>query len=318
MSEQAERPSHDARQAPRRVGAGCAAEPQADRPSILLVNDMAGYGKVALSVMIPLLSALRLNVYNLPTALVSNTLDYGKFDILDTTDYMRSTLGIWDELGFTFDAVATGFLVSEEQSLLVSDYCHACKENGVPVFVDPIMGDEGVLYNGVTEASVQHMRNMCSVADVIMPNVTEAQYLTGMHVGKRMLREEELLGIAQALHDMGAKSVVVTSAMVEGAAMEAGEGEGAARHVTVVSQRCRADGGACMTLLPYEEIPVRLPGTGDIFSSVLIGRYLNGRTLTESVQDAMDAVVDMLQICKDNDDKHKGVPIEQYLDRVAL
>ena len=288
MSEQAERPSHDARQAPRRVGAGCAAEPQADRPSILLVNDMAGYGKVALSVMIPLLSALRLNVYNLPTALVSNTLDYGKFDILDTTDYMRSTLGIWDELGFTFDAVATGLLVSEEQSLLVSDYCHACKENGVPVFVDPIMGDEGVLYNGVTEASVQHMRNMCSVADVIMPNVTEAQYLTGMHVGKRMLREEELLGIAQALHDMGAKSVVVTSAMVEGAAMEAGEGEGAARHVTVVSQRCRADGGACMTLLPYEEIPVRLPGTGDIFSSVLIGRYLNGRTLTESVQDAMD------------------------------
>ena len=214
--------------------------------------------------------------------------------------------------------MATGFLVSEEQSLLVSDYCHACKENGVPVFVDPIMGDEGVLYNGVTEASVQHMRNMCSVADVIMPNVTEAQYLTGMHVGKRMLREEELLGIAQALHDMGAKSVVVTSAMVEGAAMEAGEGEGAARHVTVVSQRCRADGGACMTLLPYEEIPVRLPGTGDIFSSVLIGRYLNGRTLTESVQDAMDAVVDMLQICKDNDDKYKGVPIEQYLDRVAL
>ena len=88
---------------------------------------MAGYGKVALSVMIPLLSALRLNVYNLPTALVSNTLDYGKFDILDTTDYMRSTLGIWDELGFTFDAVATGFLVSEEQSLLVSDYCHSCK-----------------------------------------------------------------------------------------------------------------------------------------------------------------------------------------------
>ncbi len=318
MSEQAERPSHDARQAPRRVGAGCAAEPQADRPSILLVNDMAGYGKVALSVMIPLLSALRLNVYNLPTALVSNTLDYGKFDILDTTDYMRSTLGIWDELGFTFDAVATGFLVSEEQSLLVSDYCHACKENGVPVFVDPIMGDEGVLYNGVTEASVQHMRNMCSVADVIMPNITEAQYLTGMHVGKRMLREEELLGIAQALHDMGAKSVVVTSAMVEGAAMEAGEGEGAARHVTVVSQRCRADGGARTTLLPYEEIPVRLPGTGDIFSSVLIGRYLNGRTLTESVQDAMDAVVDMLQICKDNDDKYKGVPIEQYLDRVAL
>ncbi len=319
MGEQTTKPSRDAPQAPKRVGAECTACHQADRPSILLVNDMAGYGKVALSVMIPLLSALRLNVYNLPTALVSNTLDYGKFDILETTSYMRSTLEIWDELGFTFDAVATGFLVSEEQSLLVSNYCRACKEKGVPVFVDPIMGDEGVLYNGVTEASVQHMRNMCSVADVIMPNVTEAQYLTGMYMGKRALRKEELLDIVHTLHAMGARSVVVTSAMLEepGVASEAKEREGDVRHMTLVSERGRADENARTTLLPYEEIPVRLPGTGDIFSSVLTGRYLNGCTLTESVQAAMDVVVDMLQLCKDNDDKYKGVPIEQYLDRVT-
>lgn len=290
------------------------------RPSILLVNDMAGYGKVALSVMIPMLSALRVNVYNLPTALVSNTLDYGKFDILETTDYMRSTLGIWDELGFAFDAVATGFLVSEEQSLLVSDYCRTCKERGVPVFVDPIMGDEGVLYNGVTEASVQHMRNMCSVADIIMPNVTEAQYLTGMHVGKKALAEGELLEIVRALHGMGAKSVVVTSAMLraEGATWEAEGDEGSVRHVTLVSEQHGTDAGPLVTLLPYDEIPVRLPGTGDIFSSVLIGRHMNGRPLVESVQAAMDVVVDMLRLCKDNDDKYKGVPIEQFLDRMAL
>ncbi len=291
---------------------------QSERPFILLINDMAGYGKVALSVMIPMLSALRLNVYNLPTALVSNTLDYGKFDILETTDYMRSTLRIWDELGFTFDAVATGFLVSEEQSLLVSDYCRTCKERGVPVFVDPIMGDEGALYNGVTEASVQHMRNMCSVADIIMPNVTEAQYLTGMHVGKRVLAESELLEITQTLHDMGAKSVVVTSAVLEaeGVAPEMGGSEGGVRHVTLVSELDGASDEFQVTLLPYDEISVRLPGTGDIFSSVLIGRRMNGRSLVESVQTAMDIVVDMLQLCKDNDDKYKGVPIEQYLDRI--
>ena len=37
---------------------------------ILLVNDMAGYGKVALSVMIPVLSHLKFETFNLPTALV--------------------------------------------------------------------------------------------------------------------------------------------------------------------------------------------------------------------------------------------------------
>ncbi len=280
--------------------------------SILLINDMAGYGKVALSVMIPVLSAMKLNVYNLPTALVSNTLDYGRFDILDTTSYMEHTLQIWDELDFAFDAVATGFLVSEEQSLLVSGYCRACKAKGIPVFVDPIMGDEGVLYNGMTETSVAHMRNMCGVADIIMPNMTEAEYLTGLHVGKRSLSLEEVHELAQALHKLGSKAVVITSVVLD---TPLDEGDRRDRdHLTYVSEG--TDASTDSILLPYDEIPVRLPGTGDIFSSVLIGRYLGGHSLSYSVQAAMDSVVEMLKVGKDSEDRYRGVPIEQYLDRL--
>ena len=90
---------------------------------ILLINDMAGYGKVALSAMIPVLSHMRHHIYNLPTALVSNTLDYGQYDILETTDNMEHTMKIWDELGFSFDAVSTGFIVSERQAKLVAEFC---------------------------------------------------------------------------------------------------------------------------------------------------------------------------------------------------
>ena len=72
---------------------------------LLLINDLAGYGKVALSAMIPVLSHMKYETYNLPTAIVSNTLDYGKFDILDTTEYMKNTLNVWKELGFRFDAI---------------------------------------------------------------------------------------------------------------------------------------------------------------------------------------------------------------------
>lgn len=90
---------------------------------VLLINDMAGYGKVALAAMIPVMSHMGLNVCNLPTALVSNTLDYGKFEILDTTEYMEHTLKVWEELGFRFDAVSTGFIVSDVQAQLVTDYC---------------------------------------------------------------------------------------------------------------------------------------------------------------------------------------------------
>ena len=67
---------------------------------LLLINDMAGYGKVALSAMIPVLSHMKYEVFNLPTAIVSNTLDYGKFNIQDTTEYIKGTLSVWKELGW--------------------------------------------------------------------------------------------------------------------------------------------------------------------------------------------------------------------------
>ena len=94
-----------------------------DRNKILLVNDLASYGKVALSAMLPILSHMGFELFTLPTALVSNTLDYGKFEILDTKDYIRETLRIWQELGFSFDAVATGFLASDEEAELLAVFC---------------------------------------------------------------------------------------------------------------------------------------------------------------------------------------------------
>ncbi len=83
---------------------------------ILLINDMAGYGKVATAAMLPVLSYMGIPTYNLPTALVSNTLDYGKFNLLDTTDYIIGVFPVWKELGFSFGAIATGFIASERLS----------------------------------------------------------------------------------------------------------------------------------------------------------------------------------------------------------
>lgn len=73
--------------------------------------------------MLPVLTYMGCHVCNLPTALVSNTLDYGKFRILETTDYMRDTLAVWQELDFQFDAISTGFVVSEQQAKLIADFC---------------------------------------------------------------------------------------------------------------------------------------------------------------------------------------------------
>ena len=281
-------------------------EDNANSKRILLVNDMAGYGKVALAAMIPILSSAHHQVFNLPTALVSNTLDYGTFDILETTGYMRGAMDAWEKLGFEFDAVATGFLVSEEQTKLVADFCHARHETGATVFVDPIMGDEGALYNGVTEATVGFMREMCGSADVVMPNFTEATFLTGLFrertvPGARCLTHSEAEELVAGMHGLGAAKVIITSCAMDG------------EHTTLVSEGA----GSELVVLPYDEVPVRFPGTGDIFSAVLIADMLGGAGLVASAQRAMDVVRDLLVRCEHNEDKFKGIPIELYLDRIA-
>ena len=268
---------------------------------ILLINDMAGYGKVALSSMIPILSSMKFQVYNLPTALVSNTLDYGKFDILETTEYMKNSMRIWDELGFKFDMISTGFLVSEEQTKLVSEYCQKKKEDGTFIFVDPIMGDDGHLYNGVTEKTVTYMRQMCKVADMIVPNYTEAAFLAGKYTDKMDLTKEEAEDLIRMLHADGAKTVVITSMKIDG------------HSCTMILDGENGE----ITSLPYTEIPVRFAGTRDIFSSVLIGKFKSGTPLTESVRLAMDAVEKLIAKNKDNEDKYKGIPIEQYLEEIV-
>ena len=148
------------------------------KKQILLINDMAGYGKVATAAMLPILSYMGHPTYNLPTALVSNTLDYGKFNILETTEYIKGVFPVWRELGFSFDAIATGFMASETQARIIAAYCREQAENGTVVYVDPIMGDEGKLYNGVTDEAIKSMREMVSVAHLVFPNYTEACYLT--------------------------------------------------------------------------------------------------------------------------------------------
>lgn len=267
---------------------------------ILLVNDLAGYGKVALSAMIPVLSHMGCETFNLPTALVSNTLDYGKFEILDTSEYMKRTLAVWTELGFAFDAVSTGFIVSKEQTELLTEFCKDRAEKGSIIFTDPIMGDEGVLYNGISEDTVALMRKLIGVADYIVPNYTEASYLAGAAYQEDGASEEEYHAIIDRLRKLGAKSVVITSAKVKDASVKSVIG-----YDHKEKEYFKID---------FDEIPVRFPGTGDIFSAVFLGKIMSGSSLFEATKQAMNTVRNMIAQNVDNVDKYKGIPIEICLE----
>ena len=264
---------------------------------ILLINDMAGYGKVGMGAMLPVLSYLGHPVFSLPTALVSNTLDYGKFNIQDTTDYIRGTLPVWKELGFGFDAICTGLMFSDEQARLVAAYCHEQAEKGTIVFVDPIMGDGGRLYNGMSMKQVELMREMVSVADLTLPNYTEACYLTDTPFRQEGVSWEEAQSLLDKLTAMGSKSALITSCRIDGQNSVAGYNHFNKQYFH----------------LEYEEIPGLFHGTGDLFSAILIAHLLDGDKLIDSTRIAMDKIYQLLELNRNMEDKYCGILIERFL-----
>ena len=254
---------------------------------LLLINDMCGYGKVALSAMLPVLSHMGYRIHNLPTALVSDTLNYPKFYIHDTTEYVRQSLAIWEELGFEFDAISTGFIVTEEETRIISDFCHRRAQKGTKVFVDPIMGDNGKLYAGVPESTIGLMRSLLECADYAVPNYTEACLLTDAPIAEQITPDEGR-ALVDDVRALGAKSVVITSAVVDSA----------------------------NAVIGYDHVAgeVYFPGTGDTFSAVLVGRVMAGWSLQRATSDAMRVVAELIERNADQEDKSAGLPIEACLD----
>ena len=69
--------------------------------------------------------------------------------------------------------------------------------------------------------------------------------------------------------------------------------------------------------IEFDEIPVRFPGTGDIFSAVFMGRIMDGESLCHATETAMNVVRNMIEENADNVDKYKGIPIETCLEVIG-
>ena len=270
-----------------------------DSKNILIIGDMPGYGKMGLAGMLPILSNMGHSVYNLPTALVSNNFDYGKFSVLDTTAYMEETIQVWKVLGFQFDCITTGFLASAAQGELLRDFISSqCKE-GMLVVTDPIMGDGGKLYNGSTQETVDNMRRFIGISDVIVPNLTEGEFLTGLYLGREALKEEEARQLLDGLLDQGPKAAVITS----------GREEETGRHVVWGYDRETEE----YFTVPYRFIKAHFPGTGDIFTSLLTGELVKGKGLPFAVRKAVDLLERLIFLEQDVVERNNGIRIEKYL-----
>jgi pyridoxine kinase len=133
------------------------------------------------------------------------------------------------------------------------------------VVIDPVMGDNGELYDTMNNEMVQKMRKLIKKADLITPNFTEAAYLLDEDYDLR-ISEEKIKKWLVKLSELGPRMVIITSV----------PDSGKNKSTSVIAYN-RDDNRFWKVSCVY--IPAHFPGTGDAFTSIIVGSILQGDSL---------------------------------------
>ncbi len=263
---------------------------------ILTVQDISCVGQCSLTVALPILSATGHETGILPSAVLStHTAGFTGYTFRDLTDDIPGITAHWQKEGIKFDAIYTGYLGSAEQIAYVKDmFKNLAGENFVS-FVDPAMADNGKLYPAFDEAFVQEMKKLVFDADIILPNITEACFLTDSEY-KENYDEAYINDILDKLHSAGAKTVVLT-----------GVGYTDDSTGVVVSD---ANGAS---YYKHKKIAQGSHGTGDVYASAFVGSYLQGKSAFEAASIAADYTVRTIENTIGDKDHWYGVKFETEL-----
>lgn len=271
---------------------------------ILIVNDIAGAGKVAGNVVFPILSAASLEPAILPTLLLSTNIDAdGEVSILSTNEVFTNFLDHWDELGFNFTAYATGFFAEIDQIIHFKDYYLKKKEedSSIKLFVDPTMGDHGFLYPGFNKEVPSRIGELIENADIVLPNITEACLVTG-YPYKEEMSLEELAELAKKVNDLGAKNTIISG-------IEEIQEDGTKR----IGFFFYDENGNSGKVL-HEYFPGFFFGTGDLVFSLILSFFMKGLSIEDSIIKASKLTEKVLQDTVDlNREKIYGLYFEPTL-----
>ena len=264
-----------------------------DYKRILTIQDISCFGQCSLTVALPILSACGVETVIIPSAVLStHTGGFTGFTFRDLSDDIPAIAAHWKKEGIDFDGIYTGYLGSIKQIDMVKDIFNNLSREGALKIVDPAMADNGKLYYGFDDAYAAAMTELCSVADIVIPNITEACFMTG-HTYQESYNEEYVLSILKALEDKGMPNVVLTGVSYNN------ETTG-----VIVKTKDKVE------YYQHRKLPVGSHGTGDVFASAFSGALLRGKSQYEAARAAANYTLRCIENTV-GDDSHKyGVKFE--------
>lgn len=240
---------------------------------IVSIQDISCVGKCSLTVALPIISAMGVETSIVPTAVLSTHTMFKGFTFRDLTDDMLPILEHWKKEGFKFDAIYTGYLGSLRQIDIVKEYFDSLKGENTAIIVDPAMADNGKLYVGFDEAFAKEMLNLCTKADITLPNISEAALMLGEEYPGEEANEDVVRDLLTKLVNAGCKFPVITGVTLDNGSfgfigLNGENGEFISYGTT--------------------KVPYKSHGTGDVYASAFTGALTLGKSVHSALKIATD------------------------------
>ena len=263
---------------------------------ILTIQDISCVGQCSLTVALPILSAAGFETCILPSAVLStHTAGFTGFTVRDLTDDIPAIAEHWKKEGILFDCIYTGYLGSTRQIDDVKNIIATLAASGCTSIVDPAMADNGKLYPAFDQQYVQAMKALAFSADIILPNITEACFLTDTEY-RDSYDEAWISQLLKKLRDAGAKTIVLTgvSYKPETTGVVVLEGEEPAYY-------------------EHRKIAKGCHGTGDVYASAFVGALMHGKSAYDAAALAADYTVRCIEVTQGDPAHWYGVKFELVL-----
>ena len=210
----------------------------------------------------------------IPTAILSNQTGFDDFYCVDFTLNLSPYIDVWKKQNAQFDAILTGYLASEKQVDIILDFIDHFGKNSL-VFVDPVMADDGVLYDTYDDILCEKVKLLTKKANIITPNLTELCILCDADYDEIINEKttDKICKMAKSLLSETTKAVIVTGI----------------KDNDDITNLILCKKGASVIKAPL--LNGSYSGTGDIFSSVVCGSIVNGKSVKEAVNLATDFII---------------------------
>ncbi|MDO5695241.1 MAG: PfkB family carbohydrate kinase [Eubacteriales bacterium] len=229
-----------------------------------IIHDIVAFGKAGMMNILPVIAQMNVEACPIPTMTFSTHTAYRDPAVRVLDGFITAVLKHFKAEQIALDTLLVGYLgrpaLVDEAVAFVRSY----KETGTRIILDPIFADHGKLYANISVDYIEHLKRLLPLCDIVIPNVTEAAFLTGETKAKDM---------AAALIEMGCKNVIITGVDVED------------ERIDIITH---TDLGYRLHRMP--RVKRNLHGTGDVFAGLVTGYYTHRVLLEEAVEMAHEFI----------------------------